>query len=114
MPTKYYNEQNVENCFATILQLKQKAKTGLDTAEVLDKFKPAFIELLEAKIPVKMIIEHFHSHEIHIAQNILTKYIATLRAQTVAKLASKRKNKRKQSTKITNHRTTTDLVKEQS
>lgn len=112
MQSKYYDEQNVENCFATILQLKDKVKTGLDTTEVLNKFKLVFIELLDAKIPVKMIVAHFHSHEVNIAQNTLAKYIATLRQKKMAKLSPKKKAKRKQITKLANNSATTEAVAE--
>lgn len=86
---KYYEEQNVESCFNSILDLKQHAKTGIGTSEVLEKFKPALLELLEAKIPVKTIVKHFHTHDVKIPQNILSKFIATIRPKKKVKRVKK-------------------------
>lgn len=100
---KYYDEKNVDSCFNSILELKQQAPTGLDTTTILEKFKPALLELLEAKITVKMIADHFHTHDVKIPKNILAKYISALRP--------KKKIKRVKSTqKATTQEQSNDLM----
>lgn len=86
---KYYEEQNVESCFNSILDLKQQSKTGIETSEVLEKFKPVLLELLEAKIPVKTIVKHFHTHDVKIPQNILSKFISSIRPKKKVKRIKK-------------------------
>lgn len=86
---KYYDEQNVESCFNSILDLKMQVKTGIDANEVLEKFKPALLDLLEAKVPVKMIVKHFHTHDVKIPQNILTRFISSIRPKKKVKRIKK-------------------------
>lgn len=95
MQSKYYDEQNVETCFTSILTLKTNVKTGLSTIEVLEKFKPVFLELIESNVPVKMIIEHFHTHEVKIPRNTLSKYISSIRPKKETRIKSKKKLNRK-------------------
>lgn len=85
MATKYFNEVDVLTCIDTLLELKNQPKDGFNAAEVLDKSKDVILELLEAKIPVKTIVKHFHEHNLNIPANVITKYIASIRPKTKTK-----------------------------
>lgn len=76
---KYYNENDVDACISNLLTLKSQAVIGMDSTAVLEKSKPVLLELIEAKIPVKTIVKHYHDNNVNISAIIIGKYLASIR-----------------------------------
>lgn len=93
MKTQYYNEADVTQCLETLLELKKPPVTGLNADDVLEQSKSIFLELFEAKVPVKVIIKHFYSHNINIPQHKISRYLASIRPKAKQKRKPTRKAK---------------------
>ncbi|GAB4453179.1 MAG: hypothetical protein Fur0028_08660 [Bacteroidales bacterium] len=79
---KYYEEQNVESCFNSILDLKQQSKT---------------VMAHNLFITTKQIAKHFHTHDVKIPQNILSRFISSIRPKKKVKRIKKSTQRENQS-----------------
>ncbi len=85
MSPKYFNESEFEVCLSTLSELKTQVKTGLDANEALERSKLLLLDLIDHKIPIKMIVKHFHNHNIKIPYSRISAYIKTIRPKSTAK-----------------------------
>lgn len=89
---KQFTDENIQQGIAALDDLKSYT-AGLTITNILDKFKPKFIELIfEYKVPQKIIIDSFQEKTgINISKNSISKYIRTLRVEKTSKKNKKQK-----------------------